>query len=450
MTNKSFTAEEVREKAHACSLRGDNGAAAMLGAYAAMLERTTNSGEPLTLADLVILPDADTSPSTAEQALLYVFGKMDMSDWQHIMDKHLTPPWPLERHARAMGLFKKEAPADSGRVTDEMVEAACRGFYGERWLRMEKESPQRWMCAALTAALAAQAVTEPADSGRVGDDERQWRELLAIRVAGPMLYTDDGELSDSSVSPHIDFLRDSADTIASKLADRARAAFAAQGKRDDQTWDENAERLTREAGIGGGKVNPNATSMDDVFLPTAPPASPAGVPHQVRFAIERCLRSQEEIADRIEKANPGDPYAALMIREDIEVIGQYLSTISSEVGHCQCAACMVTHASDCAVHNMPAMPNGPCDCGAVSPAGAPDGIDAVEYVDLPPGYRMASRDGEYWPIFNGGYCTNHAFPTRELAALVAWKQAHEKLNRNMEGVRRLAAPPAPEGDGGAE
>jgi|WetSurMetagenome_2_1015567.scaffolds.fasta_scaffold353803_2 hypothetical protein len=27
----------------------------------------------------------------------------------------------------------------------------------------------------------------------------------------------------------------------------------------------------------------------------------------------------------------------------------------------------VSHASDCAVHNMPAMPNGPCDCGAESP-----------------------------------------------------------------------------------
>ena len=27
-------------------------------------------------------------------------------------------------------------------------------------------------------------------------------------------------------------------------------------------------------------------------------------------------------------------------------------------------ACM--HASDCATHNMPAMPNGPCDCGAAT------------------------------------------------------------------------------------
>lgn len=32
---------------------------------------------------------------------------------------------------------------------------------------------------------------------------------------------------------------------------------------------------------------------------------------------------------------------------------------------CQCDACRPTiHASDCAVHNMPASPNGPCDCGA--------------------------------------------------------------------------------------
>lgn len=32
--------------------------------------------------------------------------------------------------------------------------------------------------------------------------------------------------------------------------------------------------------------------------------------------------------------------------------------------HCMCDACKdgVIHASDCAVHNMPAYPNGPCSC----------------------------------------------------------------------------------------
>jgi hypothetical protein len=35
--------------------------------------------------------------------------------------------------------------------------------------------------------------------------------------------------------------------------------------------------------------------------------------------------------------------------------------------HCMCNACKdgVLHRSDCAVHNMPAYPNGPCNCGAI-------------------------------------------------------------------------------------
>jgi len=37
--------------------------------------------------------------------------------------------------------------------------------------------------------------------------------------------------------------------------------------------------------------------------------------------------------------------------------------------HCQCDACKngIVHDSDCAVHNMPAMPNGPCDCARERP-----------------------------------------------------------------------------------
>ena len=37
--------------------------------------------------------------------------------------------------------------------------------------------------------------------------------------------------------------------------------------------------------------------------------------------------------------------------------------------HCQCTACKdgILHASDCAAHNGPAYPNGPCDCGVEQP-----------------------------------------------------------------------------------
>ncbi|MDR8026463.1 hypothetical protein KPA93_24815 [Burkholderia cenocepacia] len=41
----------------------------------------------------------------------------------------------------------------------------------------------------------------------------------------------------------------------------------------------------------------------------------------------------------------------------------------AEAAHCQCPACCggVIHASDCAVHNAPALPRAPCDCGVGLP-----------------------------------------------------------------------------------
>ena len=52
----------------------------------------------------------------------------------------------------------------------------------------------------------------------------------------------------------------------------AQPAQAAQVD-EDQAWDDNAERLTREAGLSGCGINPNATSIDDIFLPTAEPVA---------------------------------------------------------------------------------------------------------------------------------------------------------------------------------
>lgn len=44
-------------------------------------------------------------------------------------------------------------------------------------------------------------------------DNRRLRRLLACCYAGAALYTDDGELQDSSAFPVIDFKRDSLDVI---------------------------------------------------------------------------------------------------------------------------------------------------------------------------------------------------------------------------------------------
>ena len=49
-----------------------------------------------------------------------------------------------------------------------------------------------------------------------------------------------------------------------------------------------------------------------------------------------------------------------------DLTNRWIVDIKENVDHCQCDACKggIIHSSDCSVHNMPAMPNGPCDCGA--------------------------------------------------------------------------------------
>ena len=55
-------------------------------------------------------------------------------------------------------------------------------------------------------------------------DNMKLRRLLAFRVAGHLLYTDDGELQDASAWPIIDFKRTPIDVIEDALKQRAIAA----------------------------------------------------------------------------------------------------------------------------------------------------------------------------------------------------------------------------------
>ena len=54
----------------------------------------------------------------------------------------------------------------------------------------------------------------------MSENEYKLRMLLAFKCTGALLYCDDGELSDSSAHPGIDFLRDSPDNIQTKLRQR--------------------------------------------------------------------------------------------------------------------------------------------------------------------------------------------------------------------------------------
>lgn len=73
-------------------------------------------------------------------------------------------------------------------------------------------------------ALAAGAEYLQARTSAMPWSEMLLRTLLAHRCCPASLYTDDGELSDASVYPTIDFKRDSAESIACKLRARARQA----------------------------------------------------------------------------------------------------------------------------------------------------------------------------------------------------------------------------------
>lgn len=61
-----------------------------------------------------------------------------------------------------------------------------------------------------------------------------------------------------------------------------------------------------------------------------------------------------------------DTIAGKTIREWIDSEASS-AVLSGTREHCMCVACRdgVVHASDCAVHNEPAMPAGPCDCGVM-------------------------------------------------------------------------------------
>ncbi|MGS1064163.1 helix-turn-helix domain-containing protein [Burkholderia glumae] len=75
----------------------------------------------------------------------------------------------------------------------------------------------------------------------------------------------------------------------------------------------------------------------------------------------------EPILDAIQKLkDERDQWA------DAGYAAQAVAAPVAEPAHCQCPACIdgATHASDCAVHNEPAYPNGPCNCGSAQAVAA--------------------------------------------------------------------------------
>jgi len=106
------------------------------------------------------------------------------------------------------------------------------------------------------------AIIESVHAGD-GMDGDSWDRLLVRAALGYRQPSAQVGRSNKAVGPKAYSYRDCAEEAA-----RTTAEPVAKDD-DDQAWDDNAERLTRAAGIGGAGINPNATSMDDIFLPTA-------------------------------------------------------------------------------------------------------------------------------------------------------------------------------------
>jgi len=70
----------------------------------------------------------------------------------------------------------------------------------------------------------------------------------------------------------------------------------------------------------------HATITDMAKRREAAVAQPRAVPEFVRYALERCLVSQEALAVSIDESNPDDPYASLMVNEDIDMIRRWLAS----------------------------------------------------------------------------------------------------------------------------
>lgn len=110
----------------------------------------------------------------------------------------------------------------------------------------------RWLCVAPQPGQApvARGSEHPEGTGNV-----ELRRMLCLAHAGAMAYLDDGEASDASAHPAIDYLRDSPAAIRDKLNQRAAAAAAPVS--ENTVSEEVHDRLYDSAWIAGAKFGWN-------------------------------------------------------------------------------------------------------------------------------------------------------------------------------------------------
>ncbi|WP_186215998.1 hypothetical protein [Burkholderia gladioli] len=154
-------------------------------------------------------------------------------------------------------------------------------------------------------------------------------------------------------------------------------AVAADGASDFSAWlatkseawweDTSLEKIAEDAwNASRAAVSPAPTAdMSDAYV---------GAREDLAIWKRRALEAEgkvEQLADARKLLAHASEFAMMQLDEDWHERAAALLALPPPAGsasappaHCQCPACSggTTHASDCAVHNEPAMPRGPCDC----------------------------------------------------------------------------------------
>jgi hypothetical protein len=91
---------------------------------------------------------------------------------------------------------------------------------------------------------------------------------------------------------------------------------------------------------------------------------------ELRIEAQQLFDREFERAEAAERNLDDEKQNWIRLHEELEAEFARRLADSGPID-CQCEACKPhSHASDCAVHNMPAYPNGPCNCGVSPPADA--------------------------------------------------------------------------------
>lgn len=150
---------------------------------------------------------------------------------------------------------------------------------------------------------------------------------------------------------------------------------------------------------------------------------------QFGYAVERAIVALEHSAEAIDKANPGDPYASLMLREDVETLREGLGHIAEQLSAAVSDVMAERHRQRGSL-GWTAQHDDEHDAGELACAAAAYALAAADVL-----YPLSHGDGNYTaaeppPMWPDGWDFKPAEPRRMLVKAAALSLAEiERIDR---------------------